>query len=232
MRAAEAIAASMSMDMGRMASVSQNLVNASTPGYHREVARAQPFTAWMAGTSSTSSSMPVDMRAGHLRDTNQALDVAIDTPGAYFEVQTTEGFAYTRRGDLTLDAMGTLCDHAGHPLVGQGGTITVMGGSPVISADGTVKVGDKVVGQLKLMQFDDPSKLMRGDGALFLQGAAEASPSPTVAVRQHHLESSNVDTAAEMVTLIETMRHFEAGQRVLQGMDDMMDRAMRKLGDF
>jgi flagellar basal-body rod protein FlgF len=230
--------------MAKLSSIGHNLVNASTPAYKREVARAQSFSNWMkadalgnagadGASSALTSSLPIDHRAGTIRHTGQALDLAIDTPGAYIEVQTDEGLAYTRRGDLMLDAQGTLCDHAGHPLMGQGGVIAIDSGTPVISRDGTVRIGERVAGQIKLVQFDDPGKLERLQaGSLFAQGGAAMMEPPLVSLRQHHLEGSNVDSAAEMVTLIETMRHFEAGQRVLQGLDDMLDRAMRKLGEI
>ena len=46
------------------------------------------------------------------------------------------------------------------------------------------------------------------------------------------VEASNVNTAAEMVRLMETTRHFEAMARLVQGYDDTMDKALRKLGDL
>lgn len=247
MKTAEIVAASMSADMAKLSSIGHNLVNASTPAYRREVARAQSFATWLNAASAVGDVVDernmaaapdllapaVDQHPGTIRHTGQALDVAIDTPHAYFEVQAEQGLAYTRRGDLTLDAQGTLCDHAGHPLMGEGGTLTIDAGSPVISRDGTVRLGERTVGRIKLVQFDDPGRLERVQGGLFTQGsAAMVSDAPQASLRQNHLEGSNVDSAAEMVTLIETMRHFEAGQRVLQGMDDMLDRAMRKLGEF
>lgn len=240
MNAVEALAASMSADMARLSSVSHNLVNAGTPAYQREVARAQPFPVWMQGVVAPDaraavplSSASIDSRVGSLRHTGQPLDVALETPATYLEVQTAQGPAFTRRGDLTVDAEGTLCDHAGRPVMGIQGPIFIDGGGVAIDRDGTVRVADRIAGKLKLARFDDPSRMTRREGALFEQGAAEAvEAGASVALRQYHLESSNVDTAAEMVTLMETMRHFEAGQRVMQGMDDMLDRAMRKLGEF
>lgn len=234
--AVEALASSMSADMARLASVSHNLVNAGTPAYQREVARAQPFSAWMPGAGAAIAplaSASIDARVGSLRHTGQPLDVALETPGAYLEVQTDQGAAFTRRGDLMIDAEGTLCDHAGRPVMGVNGPLFIEGGAVAIDRDGTVRVADRVAGRLKLTRFDEPSRMTRREGSLFAQGAAEVvDATAPVALRQHHLEASNVDTAAEMVTLMETMRHFEAGQRVLQGMDDMLDRAMRKLGEF
>lgn len=241
MDAVEALASSMSADMARLSSVSHNLVNAGTPAYQREVARAQPFETWMqdagpmvAGAAAPLSTASIDARVGTLRHTGQPLDVALETPHAYLEVQTEQGAAFTRRGDLTVDADGALCDHAGRPVMGTSGPLFIDGGGAVaIDRDGTVRVGERIAGRLKLTRFDDPARLTRREGGLFAQGAAEAVDAATpVVLRQHHLEASNVDTAAEMVTLMETMRHFEAGQRVMQGMDDMLDRAMRKLGEF
>ncbi len=45
-------------------------------------------------------------------------------------------------------------------------------------------------------------------------------------------EGSNVSSSAEMVRLMETSRHFEAMAKVVQGYDDAMDKAIRKLGDL
>ena len=36
---------------------------------------------------------------------------------------------------------------------------------------------------------------------------------------------------SEMVRLIETIRHFESQQKVIQGYDEMLERAIRSLGD-
>jgi len=35
-----------------------------------------------------------------------------------------------------------------------------------------------------------------------------------------------------MVRLTETLRHFESMQKVFQGYDEMMENALRKLGEF
>jgi flagellar basal-body rod protein FlgF len=39
-------------------------------------------------------------------------------------------------------------------------------------------------------------------------------------------------SGGEMVNVIETMRHFEANQKLIQGYDEMLDRAIRTLGEF
>jgi len=51
-------------------------------------------------------------------------------------------------------------------------------------------------------------------------------------VRQGYLENSNVASVSEMVGIIETMRHFEANQKLIQSYDEMLGRAIRTLGEF
>lgn len=236
--ALDAIAASMSADVSRLATLGHNLANTTTPGYKREVARAHDaFSALLheAGgpPSGPRTGAAIDLRPGSVQHTGRALDVAIDTAMTFLEVQTPEGPAYTRRGDLRLDELGQLCDHAGHPVMGTGGLLALPSAEATLDADGTLRVAGEAFGRLRLVQFARPESLQRAGGSLYRADAtAEPVEASQAKVRQRHLEVSNVDSASEMVALMETLRHFEAGQKVLQGIDDMHERALRKLGEF
>jgi flagellar basal-body rod protein FlgF len=41
-----------------------------------------------------------------------------------------------------------------------------------------------------------------------------------------------VSSPQEMVRMTETVRHFEALSRIVQGYDDALEKTIRKLGDF
>ena len=173
-----------------------------------------------------------DLRHAGLRPTGEALDLAIDGDG-FFEVQTEAGPAYTRRGDFRLDAAGRLVTHAGDVVQGQGGPLVLGTTTPTIDRSGRLFDGDKPLGQLKLVTFADPRTLARSeDGLSTTNQPATVQPEGEARLRQGHLEASNVNTAAEMVRLMETVRHFEASQKVVQGVDEMTERALRKLGEF
>ena len=45
-------------------------------------------------------------------------------------------------------------------------------------------------------------------------------------------EASNVNSSSEMVQLMETSRHFEALARTVQGYDETLEKAIRKLGEL
>jgi flagellar basal body rod protein FlgG len=69
-----------------------------------------------------------------------------------------------------------------------------------------------------------------GNG-LYAADAARLEELEQPRVRQNYVEASNVVPMREMVRLIETIRHFEAGQRLLRSHDDMMERALSVLGE-
>ena len=237
--AMDAAASSMAGDVARLNTISQNLVNASTTSYKRHMSVSRGFASALEGAAglaepadSPASSQAVDHRAGTLRFTGNALDFALEGDG-FFEVQTESGIAYTRRGDFRVDALGRLVSQGGHAVQGMGGALQMPNTHPTLDRAGKLLDGDKPVGELKVVRFEKTSQLVSAGEGLFRSFEA---PTPVAdgagKVRQGHLEASNVNSAAEMVKLVETMRHFEATQKVVQGVDDMMERALRKLGEF
>ncbi len=226
----------MTGDMQRLDAISQNLVNGLTPGFKRGIAVGTSFSALVMGNGMFSASVPAnstlpDMKPATVRFTGNVLDVAIENAG-FFEVRHDGQAYYTRQGNFTLDASGRLVTQAGHAVSGSSGEILLGTAKPGIDAQGNIVEDGKPVAQLKLVRFANPSLLQRSGDGLFLQGSAVIDAEGATRVRQSHLEVSNVNTAAEMVRLIETMRHFEAGQKVIQMIDAMNERAISKLGEF
>lgn len=237
---ASAIAArSMSDDLARLASISQNLANAATPGYKAELAVARPFAevlqaATAAGPTSWVAPLPVlhtaiDQRAGALLPTGAALDVAIEGPG-WFELAGPDGPVYTRLGRFRIDAQGRLTDEAGRTVVSNEGEIRLESPEPRIDRQGKVWDGSTLAGQLKVVTFDEPRALQPLGAGTWSADDQPAREAGSVSVRQGHLEASNVETTQQMVRLIETMRRFEANQKLIQGYDDVVSRAVRTLG--
>lgn len=236
-----AIAAkSMADDMARMATISHNLANATTPGYKKDITVSRPFVEYLqayglAGTAPktfvTSVPVPdtvVDHKAGSVRYTGGNLDVALDGDG-FVELASENGPLYTRQGNLQIDARGRLVHASGIPLSGD---ITLTTTQVRIDPQGRVFDDDKPAGQLRIVSFDRSNALRKvGEGLFVAANASTGEPGDTK-VRQGYLENSNVVTVSEMVGVIETMRHFEANQKLIQGYDEMLDRAIRTLGEF
>lgn len=243
--------ASMQHDMARLEHIATNLANVATPGYKRQVIAVRPFVEALQGAvaqageggAPAAAALPdrrvvSDLRAGTFKVTGQALDLALGGDG-FFEVQTDKGIAYTRKGDFSVDARGRLVTVEGHLVMGKGGEIRLTGRTPLVDAAGNVSEaapdgGPAVpIGQLKVVRFERAEGLQRlGDG-LVAPGLAELVPvaDADVRLRQGALENANVNTTREMVDLMQTMRHFESMHRVVQGYDEMVSSAVRKLAE-
>ncbi|MDR3400214.1 MAG: flagellar basal-body rod protein FlgG [Pandoraea sp.] len=171
---------------------------------------------------------------GTEQDTQNELDVAITGRG-FLQVEMPDGeTAYTRAGNLRLDADGRLVTQAGHPLVGD---IVVPPGARdlTISADGDIsalEAGDAEptsLGRLQLADFVNPSGLRPMGSNLFAETAASGPPiegnpgeENLGLLRQKALEGSNVVAVEEMVNMITAQRAYEMSTKVLSAADNMM----------
>src|SRR5262245_29969058 len=118
----------MGDDLYRLNVVSQNLANAGTTGFKKEVVVARPFVEHLeAGAQSLQVELPmqsssVDARQGPLVRTGSALDVAIEG-GGFFELSGPDGAVYSRQGSFRIDASGRLVSSGGLPVMGASGEI-------------------------------------------------------------------------------------------------------------
>lgn len=239
----------MQGDMARLDQVGMNLANALTPGYKRGIAVQGPigasFAAYLgAATGATNAEAAVptlrsqvtsDARPGTLKLTGQSLDVALVGNG-YFEVMTESGPAYTRSGSFRLDGQGKLVTAQGHAVMGNSGEIVLKTASPTIDASGAIHASTspdtQPLGRLRIVEFEAGTRLERlGDNLVAGNAGVKPLAEEAIQVRQGFLENSNVSSTYEMTTLIQTMRHFESMQKVVQSYDDMLGNAIRKLGE-
>lgn len=226
-------------DVERLRIISHNLANVGTVGFKRELAVSRPFDEQMteAGVSAettapltTSVTSYVDRSPGTLTHTGNPLDLAIEG-NAYFVIDTGQQEAYTRQGTFRLDADGQLVTVSGQPVMTTAGDIRLTSPTPVIDTQGNIRDNGSIVGQLKLVTVPDPQSLQEvGNGLYIAANSAATGSADTARVRQGYTEAANVVTMNEMIRMIETVRHFETSQKLLQGYDAMLDRAISDLG--
>ena len=207
--------------------LSNNLANASTPGFRAELAtfRAVP----VRGDGTSSRVFALEATAGHsdaagpVTNTGRNLDVAV-RGGSYLSVQGLDGTeAYTRAGALEVNPDGTLVNAQGLPMLSDGGPLTVPPGAQVdIGEDGTVTARvpgqpGQALGKLKLVTPDDENRLLRGADGLFRAATGDTlAADATARVQSGALEGSNVNPIEAMVGMIAVARQFEVQMRMLQ----------------
>ncbi len=174
---------------------------------------------------------------GTLTQTGSPLDLALDGDGAFFEVQTANGTAYTRDGAFTLDAQGTLMDQNGHQVMGDGGAIVLdpKKGQPVISEDGIITQDyqgqSERVGKLAIVRVSSLSDLQKqGDGTYTLTSNASVAPAADARVRQGFIEASNVNPMVEITNLVKINRAYSQLANMIDQNAQLSKSAVERLG--
>jgi flagellar basal-body rod protein FlgG len=174
----------------------------------------------------------LDLSQGPLEETGNPLDIAISGDG-FFAVRSEEGELFTRGGAFRLDAEGNLSTLNGAIVLGVAGPIQLSPGAVQVADDGSISVEGELVDRIRIVRFDDASRLQHAGGNLLRAptglNAAEAAPGE-IAVAQGYLEGSNSDPIQELVALITAQRVYEANQRVLVTADESLGRSVNEIG--
>lgn len=210
-----------------------NLANASTTGFRADLSafqtRAVSGPGYQSRAYATNATTGWDSTLGSAMATGRDLDVAIQGQG-WLAVQASDGSeAYTRAGDLRVDASGLLQTGAGHPVMGASGPISVPPFQSItVAGDGTVSIvplGQAVntlatVGRIKLVNPPAES-IARGEDGLFrVTDGSSPVADASVHLASGVLESSNVNIADAMVNMIELARHFDLQVKAMRTAED------------
>lgn len=171
-----------------------------------------------------------DFSEGKQTGTDNPMDMAIAGQG-FFVVMGPNGLLYTRHGAFQRDHDGRLTTLDGLAVQGEGGgDIVLKSAAFQVMEDGTVMDAGQPAGRLAVVDFENRDSLSRVDGGLFVaaQDSARAVKDPVV--RQGMLETSNVSTGDEMITIMAAIRRAETGQRLVNVYDDLMGRALSAFG--
>lgn len=159
--------------------------------------------------------------AGGLRATGNPFDLAIQG-SSYFVIQTPRGQRYTRDGSFNLDDKGRIVTLAGHPVLGEGGPITVRSQDGPVNIDsaGRLSTSKGEIGSIKLVTFGPTANLQVLEGNLYQADQAPIAKPPDTKVLQGTLEQSNVNSTIEMSRIIEITRSYETASKILKDSQD------------
>jgi|UniRef100_Q47I21 flagellar basal-body rod protein FlgG len=173
---------------------------------------------------------------GNLQKTDNTLDIAVQGNG-FFQILLPDGTTgYTRDGSFQKDNQGQIVTSDGYPLQ-PNITIPSNALSVSVGTDGTVSVTQSgsaattQIGSIQLATFINPAGLQSAGQNLFLETAASGTPTPNTPgsngagiVNQGYVETSNVNVAEELVTMIQTQRAYELNSKVVSTSDAMLGR--------
>ncbi|MGD0072849.1 MAG: flagellar hook basal-body protein [Candidatus Binataceae bacterium] len=208
-----------------------NLANGGTPGFRRFELAAQAVEQGSSPyqyAAVEAAAPTLDMSQGPVRNTGNPLDVAVVGP-AFIRVQTANGEAYTRNGQMEVSPDGTLLA-AGQPVLGDGGgTITLQAGTVAIALDGSISVNSQPIGRIGMA---DPTGATLNPAGSSLYATADGEPLPaatTSQLRQGYVEQSGSDPIAGVFDVMRIMRGYESAINAVHAIDESQDRTIQAL---
>ncbi len=226
-------AAGMSAQQEQLNTIGNDLANLSTSGYKSERVAFSDLLynpVDMAGTETTAgggAKAAVIGRSeaqGAVTETGNPFDLAIEGPG-YFEVKNANGqTVLTRNGNFGVDASGTIVNAEGNRLTPAIKLPPGVSAKEVkISTNGTVSVGTRTLGQIKLVTVTSPEHMLANGASELIPTATSGAPHPaTGTIHQGALESSNVNIAGTMALMVSTQRAFQMNSTSIQTDSQMM----------
>jgi flagellar basal-body rod protein FlgG len=247
-------------EQNRMDVLTNNLANSATVGFKKEGSTSQGFDNVLAyrikdmegsgtwrdvnigiGTPGVKiGENYVDYSQGAFRETGNTFDVAISGTG-FFNIEFTNkagetSTMYTRDGNFSLTKEGYLVTKDGDFVIGtnangsQGHIQIDPNIQAAIDQTGRIIQNDKVVGQIRVSDFEDYNYLERYGENFFTPVEGAQIIEPDCQVVSGYLEQSNVQTVEEMVNLISITRQYEANQKIIQTYDTSLEIAVNRLG--
>lgn len=235
-------AAGMVAGMSRFGAIANNLANAGTTGYKRDLQFLRLLTDKQIELSRRKSrGAPVqtfvedqytDFSQGELSETGNRLDIAISGEG-FFTLETPRGTAYSRNGSFTINEDNLLVDYNGNIVMSDSGAISVNGSEININRNGEIEVDGGNVGKLRIVTFEDLTKLRKAGNSLYIpldESVIPEVPRKSYIISQGYLETSNVNLISEMITMITLGKEFDANQKIIQTNDELMRLEAREMG--
>lgn len=184
-----------------------------------------------------------DYSQGNYKVTDNQTDFAINGNG-FFAISYTDkagntSVKYTRDGAFIVNTQGYLVTKDGDFVLNRNGAMNTDPNSRiqvnpnlpiVVTADGNIYQNDVLVGNIGLVDFADYDYIAKFGENLYdiVDGATIVASEATM--DQGCLEASNVNVVSEMVNMITISRAYQAGQKVINAVDETLDKAVNQVG--
>jgi flagellar basal body rod protein FlgG len=234
-------AAGLATNEYRQAVLANNIANADTAGFKRDIAAfAERLTARTAGVRRGDGAPSLAGLSGGLwlgqtvtdfsdapkTATGNWQDIALDGPG-FLVVETNGRRLLTRDGRLLVDANGRLTAASdGAPVLGAGGgpvQVNPRGGTPQIDERGRIQQDGALVGELEIVDVKNYAGLRKVGAARFAAADEELAPSFAL-VQGGYVEGSGVQPLTELVSMMEASHAYQMNARMITLQDESLGR--------
>jgi len=184
-----------------------------------------------------------DYSQGNYEVTDNPTDFAINGNG-FFAISFTDkagntSVKYTRDGAFVINSQGYLMTKDGDYVLNQNGATNADPNARiqvdpakriVVKSDGTIFQDDVPVGELGIIDFEDYNYLAKYGENLYDMVEGGTRIQTDAVIDQGYIEASNVNIISEMVNMITITRAYQAGQKVMNSIDQSLDKAVNQVG--
>lgn len=247
-------ASGMIARQAQMDNLTNNIANANTPGYKLQDMAFKSFdeavisnmdnkvgsTSFKRVIGSIEMGVAVDttrtdFSQGNIEESDRNLDFAINGDGFFTVVDQNGTEKYTRAGRFLVSADGRLVNASGCTVLGvdENGNKTPIildGESIKLQPDGSFIIGGNTY-RFAISRFQDLNSLDRDSDNMYVNAGNEQPVlSQDTEVKQYALEASNVDIIDSITDMISIMRSYESNQKVIEYMDETLDKSVNQVG--
>ena len=186
-----------------------------------------------------------DYSQGSYDETGNETDLALDGDG-FFALSFTDksgntSVKYTRDGAFTLNAQGYLVTKDGDYVLNANGAMNSDPGQAnyiqldpnqtfTVNELGQIYQNGALMGQIGVVNVADTNYLEHyGENMYQLVNGGQVVAS-NATVNQGFIEMSNVNVVNEMVDMITIARAYQAGQKMINAIDETLDKAVNQVG--
>lgn len=183
----------MNAQQTRLDAISNNLANADTTGFKRDIAVSKSFPELLMrrmgddgvyetpfgsadvapiigkiGLGVETNELYTDFEQGSFKQTSTHTDMALSGEG-FFAVETPNGERYTRNGNFLVGKEGILVTKEGYPVLGENGYIRVADDRFTVNQDGMVYSENdmELIDRFKIVRFDNERYLQKMGSSLY-----------------------------------------------------------------
>lgn len=231
-RALFAAATGMAAQQRNLDTIADNLANAGVVGFKGTVQTfAELIPPGGSGLGTEALGPRILFEQGKLARSGGPFDLAIDGPGFFTLLDAHGRRVYSRDGEFSRSADGTLRGAQDYRL--EGVRIPADALSATVAGDGSLRAtfshGTRTIGHIRLALFPAPERLRALDGAFF-QATPEAGKVSSIVpgspdgpkLRFGMLEQSNVTVIDAMMQILVAQRAYEANAKGVQAADEML----------
>lgn len=237
----------------RQGVITNNLANINTTGYKAETLVGKSFDEIMLYNKddykngvprvnelgALSFGVRIDdtitsHKQGTLISTENNTDFAIVGNGFFQVLDNNNNAFYTRDGSFKVNQQGYLVTNSGHYVTGinnqTGNPERIYVGSSLINItpDNNIMINGESRYKFNIMDFENYDGLIKyGNNLYTCDGGFNSN---NYSIKQKYLEGSNLDYINEMALMMETVKEFEANQKIIQTIDSTLSQIANEIG--